>query len=182
MSTGRLNNDAFQQRLVSTLQKILREKYPSRWSILDNRVWSLLDLYIGMAVTAKWPLANNTVRYTNYFQQLGVSAQIASDFVNALTSGIASGQIPSNPLADVMGYTRGLVASNTVLQTKLDETQRQKDSEPGWFVTVFGQDTADSLGTFVKYAPWVVLAGGIVYVYVAFGKPVQSATKKIFGS
>lgn len=176
---GRLNNPTLENAIVATLRKILREKYPSRWTAFDDRVSQLLDLYIGMAVTAKKPLTNYTSFYVDYFVQLGVARQLAIDFVNALTYGIGSGQIPANPLADVMGFTRGLVASNTALAQKQKEEQAQKDSEPGWFVTLFGQDVADSLGGFVKYAPWVILAGGLAYVYVAFGRPVQVAAKRV---
>lgn len=173
---GRLNNPTLEKQVVATLQKILREKYPSRWKTADSRVPQLLDLYVGMAVTAKKPLANYTGFYTDYFRQFNIDSQIAADFVNALSYGISSGQIPANPLADVMGFTRGLVASNTALATK---QKAEADSDPGWVAKVFGEDVANSWGAFAKYVPWIVLAAGGIYVYVAFGRPVQVAAKRM---
>lgn len=172
-----LNDKALEAKVVRALQIRLKSFYPSRWNAYDSRVASMLDLYIRLANTTKQPLTGYELNFARYMAEKGLDPQLSSDFVNALVGAIRDGQIPANPLQDVVGFARGTARQNlakqaeSIAQAQQEKAYREASGERDYTGEILG-----SLTTSAKVLPWVLLAAGGIYLY-SISKPLRMAGK-----
>lgn len=171
-----LTDKKLESKAITTLQKDLRSSYPSRWSVVDSRVGTFLDVYLRLANTIKKPLKGNVQLYaTAISNQFSGSPQLAADFMNSLSRCVTNGNLPPNPFSDVIGWARG-----AGMQAAAQAAEKSVTG-PTLLDKLFsgGSSIVSSWGTMAKFLPWILILGGGAFVWFTYGAPQRSAIRRI---